>query len=329
MAQAPVFEWLYSRGWCLVDFFFLISGMVFTHTYMHSLTEGSVTGRQFFFLRLSRIYPLHVATLLLCAALQWRMRWLGLPPIIYPRNDLYHFVLNLFFLHNGAFEEGYSYNGASWSVATEVFAYVAFFVVCYRFPRAYVVGAAAMLILGFTAYHVHAAWPFFNETVARTFIGFFAGSLFYLAMERGQALGYGRAIGVFCIIALAVVAMMASRVGYDAFVGGSGYRTAVPHVLGVFPLVMGAALSVEPVRRLLSIRPLTYLGDISYSVYMLHVPIQMLVLSVAQARSVRVPTESPWVLSGFVLSLLACATLTHRYVEVPARNWLRQMTLPS
>ena len=45
-------KWLYARGWMLVDFFFLLSGIVFTYKYFEPLIERKLSGKAFFFLRL-------------------------------------------------------------------------------------------------------------------------------------------------------------------------------------------------------------------------------------------------------------------------------------
>ncbi len=320
--------WLYTRGWMLVDFFFLLSGVVFTYKYLEPIAARRLGAREFFFLRLSRIYPLHVATLLVCAMIQWRLLLKGEAPLIYPHADLYHFVLNLFFFQNGAFEEGYSYNGASWSIATEVYAYVVFFALASRLRGRYVVGAVGAVAAALAVYKARLALPFLNETVARAIVGFFVGSLLFSGVSHAQRLGRARAVGLAALVALAFVAAMASVIGYDAFIGGTGYRTAVPHVLGVFPLVIAVALSVTPVARILGARPLTYLGEISYAVYMLHVPLQMIVLSFVRARNITLPTGHPAMLAMFLGALLLLSALVHRTFEVPARSWLRRRLLP-
>lgn len=320
--------WLYARGWMLVDFFFVLSGIVFSYKYLEPLAQRKLGGREFFFLRLSRIYPLHVASLVVCAILQFRLLILKSPPLIYPHADLYHFVLNLLLMQNGAFEEGYSFNGASWSIATEAFAYVAFFTVTYRWGKGYVAGAASALALGLGVYKAKLAFPFANETVARAIIGFFVGSLLFLGMRRAQQAGRGATVGVAALVALAAVAVLVNLLGYDAVIGGTGYRTAIPHVMTVFPLVIAASLYVKPLAKVLSIRPLTYLGDLSYAVYMLHVPLQMVVLSYLRARGASAPTEKPWFLAAFIGVLFVLAALTHRFFEVPARTWLRRKLMP-
>lgn len=320
--------WLYARGWMLVDFFFLLSGIVFTYKYLETLSERKLPARQFFFLRMSRIYPLHVASLLVCAAVQWPLMVAKQPAIIYLHNDLYHFVLNLFFLQNGAFEEGYSYNGSSWSVATEVFAYVVFFGVTWRWGKQYLVGATVVLLVALGVYKAQLNYPFANETMARAVIGFFVGSLLFLAMHHAQKAGVVQKLAIFALVVLVAIAWMGHKAGYDAFVGGTGYRTAIPHVLGVFPLVIIAGLHVRPLAWVLSLRPLTYLGDISYSVYMLHVPVQMIMIRYMRAHGIEAPTEKPAFFLGFLVTLIVLAMLTHRFFEVPARGWLRRKLLP-
>src|SRR5512140_1466411 len=91
-------NWLYENSWLLVDFFFLLSGIVLTYRYYEPLAKGAVGAAQFFWLRVSRLYPLHVATLLACAAVEWYLLATGKPQVIYTNNDLYHFTLNLLYL---------------------------------------------------------------------------------------------------------------------------------------------------------------------------------------------------------------------------------------
>ena len=113
--------------------------------------------------------------------------------------------------------------------------------------------------------------------------------------------------------------MLASLIGFHKLIG-TDPRT---NTLAVFPLVIFAALRVPPLARLLSIRPLTFLGDISYAVYLIHVPLQLIFLYVMRATNTVVPTESPWMMAGFAAVLIAAGTATHYGFELPVRRWLR------
>ena len=61
----------YERGWMAVDFFFVLSGFIFFRLYSRAISAGDVGAWEFFVLRFSRLYPLHLLTLLLVAGLQW------------------------------------------------------------------------------------------------------------------------------------------------------------------------------------------------------------------------------------------------------------------
>jgi peptidoglycan/LPS O-acetylase OafA/YrhL len=97
-----------------------------------------------------------------------------------------------------------------------------------------------------------------------------------------------------------------------------GYAAAVP--------VVGAALLIAtgPVRRgpaaILSVRPLTWIGDISYSLYLVHWP--LLVLPVAATGYLH--TLPMWLRVAIVAACVPLAWLLYTYVEQPGQRaaWL-------
>jgi peptidoglycan/LPS O-acetylase OafA/YrhL len=317
-AGSTAVAWTYENGWLFVDLFFLLSGIVLTYRYLEPLASGRVSGREFIWLRISRLYPLHVLTLLVCAAVEWTLLVRHEPVVIYPNNDLYNFFLQLFYLHT-MFEHGWSYNEPTWSVCAEVLAYVLFFVYARRHSKNYVAACILTIILGI-ATQTNWSLPLLNPNMGRGLVGFFAGSLLFLAMRRLDLAGYGTRFGLACLGALAIVSFLGHRIGYGAWIG----RSALPNCLAVFPLVIVTALRVPPVSALLSLRPLTFLGEISYAIYLVHVPLQMFTLAVSRARRVSLPTNSPWFLMGYFVVLIAVATAAHTFFERPARRWLRE-----
>ncbi len=78
-------------------------------------------------LRFSRLYPLHLATLLLVALGQVLVSHFFGSWFIYGNNDITHFIGQLFFA-SAWFEN--SFNGPTWSVSVEIFLYILFFLVC-------------------------------------------------------------------------------------------------------------------------------------------------------------------------------------------------------
>jgi len=314
-----VFHWVYENAWLFVDLFFLLSGIVLTYRYLEPIAGKALAGRQFLNLRISRLYPLHVAALLVCAAVQWTCMARHEPAIIYQgNNDLYHFTLQLTYLHT-FFEHGWSFNEPSWSVSGEVLVYVLFFAYARRGHASYVPLAVAMVVLGIAVQSPGWNLPILNALIGRALVGFFLGSLGFLAMRHMDRRGQGATFGWACLGALALICLLASLIGFHELIG----TNPLPNALMVFPLVAFASLRAPPLAWVLSLRPLTFLGDLSYAIYLIHVPLQMIFLASMRAAHRQIPTESPWLLAGFAVVLVLAATVTHYGFERPVRRWLR------
>jgi peptidoglycan/LPS O-acetylase OafA/YrhL len=308
---------LYVYSQFFVDLFFVLSGFVLTFRYYEPISEGRTGAREFFFLRFARLYPLHLLTLLMCATIEWSLMADHVAPMIYKQDDLYHFFLHLTFLQIW-FEKGLAYNYPSWSVCVEVFVYVLFFFHARRKPQGFIVACALTVLLGIT---VLTNWslPLLNRNIARGLVGFFVGALSLRLMQWFDRTGRGRLLGLGSLAALVVIGVVAHAVTYDFWIGSD----PLPYGLVLFPLVTLAALRVKPIAAVLSLRPFLFLGDISYAVYLIHVPIQMIILSVAHFRQFTIPTSSPWFFWTWLATLLVAGTMIHFAFERPARRWLR------
>jgi peptidoglycan/LPS O-acetylase OafA/YrhL len=321
-ANVLAMRWMYNNAWLFVDFFFLLSGVVLTYRYLEPIGSGAIDGRRFFDLRLSRLYPLHVATLCICAAIQWTLLVRHHAPVLYGgNNDLYHFTLQLFYLHT-FFERGWSFNEPSWSVSGEILVYLLFFLYARRARANYVVLAIATVIVGIAAQQPGSTLPILNGSLGRAMVGFFVGSLGFLYMRKLDRRGSGTIFGWVCLALLTLVCVLIYLVGFHELLG----NVTLGSTLAVFPLVIFAALRVSPLARLLSLRPFTFLGDISYAVYLCHVPLQMIVMTVMRGRGTAIPTASPWMLAGYLVALVATATAAHYGFERPMRRWFRRRT---
>src|SRR5579863_6803906 len=124
-ASLPGIHWVYAQGLLLVDLFFVLSGVIFTHRYLAPVAAGKVSGRDFILLRFSRLYPLHICMLVACAAVEWTLLATHRTPVVYPSADLYNFVLQALYLHMAYFST-FAFNAPTWSVSAEILAYWSF-----------------------------------------------------------------------------------------------------------------------------------------------------------------------------------------------------------
>ena len=119
---APFFR----RGAMAVPGFFMLSGFVLAYNYADRFRTLRWAGvLRFLALRLARIYPVHVATLLLVALMVWGGRRIGyqLTDAGYSAHD---FVLNLVLAQTWVPEFRLTWNYPSWSISSEWFAYLLF-----------------------------------------------------------------------------------------------------------------------------------------------------------------------------------------------------------
>jgi peptidoglycan/LPS O-acetylase OafA/YrhL len=81
------------------------------------------------------------------------------------------------------------------------------------------------------------------------------------------------------------------------------------------------------VARVLALPLMVYLGEISYSLYMVHVPIRMTLGKLLEPRIADAASPAiAWALGmGFVLATLAVSAMTYHLVEAPARRRLRRL----
>lgn len=89
---------------------------------------------------------------------------------------------------------------------------------------------------------------------------------------------------------------------------------------GLQPACAGVVTGLLIVHARLKARPLLFLGQISYSLYLLHVPIGGRVINLG-SRFADGPMEKVAVLALAVVASLGAAFLFHRWVELPAQRW--------
>src|SRR5580698_4126689 len=126
-----LFRPLYDAGWAAVDLFFALSGFVFFWLYGGAIAARAVSGARFSLLRFSRLYPLHFATLVLVALLQFWFRQRTGQYLIFDSGDWQRFTAGLLMAQQWLppTEEQF-FNGPAWSVSIEVLLYILFFFFC-------------------------------------------------------------------------------------------------------------------------------------------------------------------------------------------------------
>lgn len=305
---------LYHKGYLAVDLFFALSGFVFYWLYAQRIAERHVGAREFFVLRFSRLYPLHLATLLAVAVAQWVLHREAGIHFIYEQNDTRHFVLNLLFASSWGFESGWSFNAPVWSVSVEVFLYLVFFLLCralpLRLPLSLALAAGGYLLAEF----VHAP-------IGRGIHSFFLGGSAYLACVMVRDHGWsGRLVVPLATASILGWIALAFAIRHDWPVD-----TAATTLL--FPLTLLALATIETVHTGFG-RRFAFLGEISYASYLLHFPLQFLFfLAAVLLGAGQGVFYTEWMVLLYFAALVTLSFASYHWFERPLQGWLRRKML--
>lgn len=127
-----LFDVLVAKSYLWVEFFFALSGFVLIYVYAARVAELWTRAGYTKFLkaRLARLYPLHLATLLIMLAMVIGLRalaaWGGYASIYdlpgyHPATDFTSFVANLFLVQAWHLFPHLTWNGVAWFVSVEFF----------------------------------------------------------------------------------------------------------------------------------------------------------------------------------------------------------------
>lgn len=305
---------LYEYGYLAVELFFCLSGFVFYYLYANAVRDGRVTSDTFMMLRFSRLGPLHYLTLGAVIALQYfYMRQHGLT-FNNINTDLRQIVLHLLLINSWPPNFVIAFNAPAWSISIEVMLYVAFFMLCYA-------RLTAPIIL--TVFSIFGAVIWFKlEMAGRGFHSFFMGGLCYYIVQRQQGgNNYSwRYLGACAAaILLAAAGLMLVRQNSPLV------ETIVVSV--AFPaLILTLALLDHRIEKFT--RPIGWIGNLSYSSYLLHFPLQLVLVVTAFSLGVTIDYASPLTLLAFMSVLIALSLWSYYGYEKPVQRYLRNRMSP-
>jgi peptidoglycan/LPS O-acetylase OafA/YrhL len=306
--QQPMFvslKWLYLKGEWAVKFFWILSGFIFFHVYSR---QRAISAREFFGNRFSRLYPLHFVTLCLVAVLQIVSMNLFSHFQIYYENDMYHFILNLFFASHWGFQFGFSFNAPIWSISVEVLAYGVFFVYL-KSVGVNLASCFVWLVCSLILYKI--APGSLSECVALFALGGLVHQTGEFVRTRWGAL------------ASAVCATGAS-IAIVGWLLGAESLSAAGAQWALFPALIWFAAALDGIS-ISSGRIGVVFGHLTYASYLIHIPVQIIVILVLDGLvGSRSAVNSPFFLFGFVTTVLVLAWLTYSFIERPAQLFLRR-----
>lgn len=317
----------FSNGYLWVDFFFMLSGVVLAHVYGQQFIAGfnSSNYKKFVIARFARIYPLHLLTLLV---------FFGFELFSYLISNKSNLLINHFsgstslsalveniFLLQGT-QSTTTWNQPSWSIGAEWFVYLLFPLLCYvlKIQKTIVLFISyccllvtLFLLISTTVGHLDlSGWP----AILRAFLEFTVGLLLYKVYVSTELSYYFKDQSLMLVAIVAVVLTM----HFDW------------HDILVIPafslLILTAALSTGNVVDLLNSQKMEYLGNISFTIYMIHWPLYIVVSRLwlkftkqtfGEGLSI---IEATGVLLICITMVLLISGVIYRKFEIPIRHYI-------
>jgi peptidoglycan/LPS O-acetylase OafA/YrhL len=331
-----------------VDFFFVLSGFVLTHAYGDRLSRKEDILR-FAIRRFGRLWPLHITTVIVLVAIELAkfasMKVGGLAagePPFEGRTGVDALLYNVLLLHGLGFVPDFTWNLPSWSVSTEFYVYAAFAGICLRFGRPSVRVALAVAVLSGALFYSLIVWhvgpPPLYTAVWRCLCEFAIGVAVYQLFRSASQplLRLTASLEIPFLLVMATVITLSPR---------NELAFLCPGLFGLAVFIFAPGLG--PVSRVLETKPLQVLGEISYSIYLVHFVVLTIFNAFSRAleQMLHVPLRlqfiydgapfdvlsagGPWFLDviaiGYLAVVIALSIRTYQLIEVPSRDYFNRL----
>lgn len=328
-----------QKGYLWVDFFFLLSGFIMMHVYSASFEE-SIKGNFWKFMRsrFARIYPLHIFSFLCMVAFYF---WYKANFTLYPADYTHTFNMSeiwthILLLQSMGINPSLSWNSASWSISVEWWMYVVFpfllipfrkitgwkkififfgVIIGYLFIIYYLQPLSAAINGSFDPNTKATLDVTYDYGFVRCFFGFLFGMLIYELYRVRLGYRYLKTTLAWLLAITAIV--IAMTLSASDFI-----------LIILFAAVILVSVYTEGIGKyILNLKPLIYLGDISYSLYLMHLPIMYFLFNYFK-KSQHIQLENldwgtTWFYTVMYLIIVICiSSLTYRFIEVPMRQKL-------
>ena len=343
-AKAPAYQ-IINHGYLAVDFFFVLSGFVIGYAYDDRWDRMTTWG--FFKRRLVRLHPMVIMGTVIGACLYFfgQCEGFGLIGDIPGWKVALAFVMGLFMIPCGpgmdirGWGETNSFNGPNWSLTWEYVANILYAFIFRRLGKialAVLTAAAAFCTLDLCLnwnvfgllteardpqiYTVIGGWSLTSEQI---YIGM--TRLFYPFLSGLLISRIGRFINVkegfwWCSLILVIIFSLPCIGGEGSIL--NGYYNALC-ILILFPVVvmMGAGSRIKGER---SARICTFLGELSYPLYITHYPLMYMQMSWAWSHPEAPVYAHVMVAIGVFILSIGMAYACLKLYDLPVRKWLTE-----
>lgn len=299
---------LYRHGDSAVELFFCISGFIFYWLYSQPIADKKISIKEFSVKRFSRLYPLYITTFFVVLFLQGFYLSRNGSYFVYQENDLYHAILNILMIPAWGFESGWSFNAPVWSVSIEIMLYCVFFIIC-RLGKIRLALIPILILVGYLIFPE-------NYKIGIGLFSFFCGAATYkiTKLTINNLTGFAPIILSSILLAFAWYIVSAFFSSNIFVITSCGFTTTIYFLV---------TLSTIPVCNNMFAK-IRWIGDISYSSYLIHFPLQIIFALcydfLGYRREIFYSSSSIII---FMMTLIPLSLISHYYLETHAQRYIR------
>jgi len=318
--QGSILGNIADHGYLAVDLFFIMSGFVIALNYGKTFYAVNLAQyRIFIWARIARIYPLHLFIMMLYLSNPILIQIFSTKKILGQRYDIGYYILSLFLIQNWGLTENIAWNVPAWSISTEFFAYLAFpllWVAASKLVQHRLLEIGTVLVLIALA---AVGYFFLGELgghiasfgLVRCVFEFSLGLLLFLLVRGARFPSSDQALVI--LIPLTMIGVLLNLPDY----------LVAP---AAFMLLIAALLDDKGMgAQVLNRTPLVWLGEISFSTYLIH----FLIRDWVKFTLLRPGVSTSLAFGAYVTATLIVSPVLYYAVERPGRRVLRAMMPPA
>ncbi|MDB5431172.1 MAG: acyltransferase [Caulobacter sp.] len=312
---------LVAKGYLGVELFFVLSGFILCHVYLASAEEGRFRYGAFLWNRLARVYPLHLFTLAGVIALGVAATLAGLS-INANILDWASLPANLTLTQAWGLAPQAAFNHPSWSISAEWFAYLSFPAFAWAAIR---LKNRPWLGVGLALALIAVLYPLFERLAGYSLT---EATIRWGALRIVPCFALGCAMhGLWRSGALAnrTVTLLGASISGVAIAATAFFGASDALAVAGFGGLIASLASLSNTGSTFGSQPIfVYLGEISYSIYMICVPWKILFVNTA-AKWLNLSDERlplyVWLI--FLVSVIPLAAASYHLVESPMRSQMK------
>ena len=314
-------KWLGSflgDGYRGVDMFFVLSGFILMYVHSGDFSVLRLPGiARFYALRFFRVWPTHLVALLIIVSIvtllpDFKMAVRQYFPLAFMPGGLAPTAL---LVQNWFGVNVRIWNGPAWTLSAEVLGYVAFPMLAYlvgttrsrgmllSLALLSLSGLCAILLVTGRAYANPFGWLGLLRMAAQFFAGICLSQYFRLGPQQDSRMAGLALLAAFGVLIAAFLVPLLGALD--------------PIFFGC--LILGLAYQRGFVYRICSSAPAAFMGEISYSFYLIHWVLIQLVLWAFRSKLLAANFAIPVVAFGWLICV-ALAWVLYRLVELPSRR---------